>query len=474
MCALLLMMSQISLFANGSNVTKTTEITQHGVTWTFAEPVEAGRFITGDWWVVGPATVVAVSPASGALPTALARDGADIASRYGAAAMRDDRSMRNGSMLSPKPGREQGYDSRLKNYNPSLGVVFPCKLTAGDSLVSSISNTTMPVPVLLSDIMWKSEKNAPLALRAVAVLTCVKTPPPSDAFRPPYCGHNPDSESVFLRTADIRWDRLPRLASPSAELVPSWAQYERYFERPWLDHVTTWFFQHLGPSENQANYGREFSRVGSVASLMLMLDAPREQREKLMHCFLQFGIDLNGLAHAGRNWPADGGHWNGRKWPILFASLMLEKLPPRPSAGVIFSEDQQTYHGSGWCGQAALFRMVNHTGVRSPYEEKNPSEWNDSDKLSERYRIVVSGGWPGTALAALHMRAKATWNHDAFFDYCDRWMSKADPYSKSGCTRKRPAQEGRGLDPFVDAMWAAHRDTVPCPDVCKPDISSAK
>src|SRR5690606_17495371 len=31
--------------------TTTTEITHYGVTWTFAEPVEFGQFITGDYWV---------------------------------------------------------------------------------------------------------------------------------------------------------------------------------------------------------------------------------------------------------------------------------------------------------------------------------------------------------------------------------------------------------------------------------------
>ena len=33
------------------------QVTQYGITWTFDRPVQAGQFVTGDWWVVGPVTV---------------------------------------------------------------------------------------------------------------------------------------------------------------------------------------------------------------------------------------------------------------------------------------------------------------------------------------------------------------------------------------------------------------------------------
>jgi hypothetical protein len=44
-------------------VTTVSSITRDGVTWTFAAPVLAGQFVTGDPWVVGPVTVTAISPA---------------------------------------------------------------------------------------------------------------------------------------------------------------------------------------------------------------------------------------------------------------------------------------------------------------------------------------------------------------------------------------------------------------------------
>jgi hypothetical protein len=430
-----------------------SEISQYGITWKFDKEYPTGQFVTGDWWVVGPVQVVGVEPAPGPAKT---EAHADVKSIYGAQAMVDDARMRNGSMIVLKPGGAQGYDSRLKNFDPKLSITFPLALETNRSLISTISNETLPVPVMHEAMMWSAEKKAALALRAAAILTCLDKEPPADAFRPPYAG----KDKPIFEAKNIRWDRLPSLAPVGK--VPAWEQFERYFQRPWLDHQESWLLQHTGPNENQVNYGREFSRLTSIASLMLMLDVPRERREKLMIGLVQLGIDLHGLASTGRRWSADGGHWNGRKWPILFAGLMLDdsRLKSLPDS-VLFSEDQQMYYGNGAAGQAALYQITFHTGPKQPHEEKTPDQWDAADKKAEGYRIVVSGGLPGTALAAQLMGAKALWNHDAFFDYYDRWMSAEDPYAPQRGSHPRPKQEGKSLDPFVDAMWAAYRGKVP-------------
>jgi hypothetical protein len=59
------------------------------------------------------------------------------------------------------------------------------------------------------------------------------------------------------------------------------------------------------------------------------------------------------------------------------------------------------------------------------------------------------------------MKAKRLWQHDAYFDYCDRWMNSIDPYADQRGKFRRPRDEGGTFDPFVDAMWAAYRSTVP-------------
>jgi hypothetical protein len=432
------------------------QVTQYGITWRFDKPYPVGQFVTGDYWVVGPVKVESVSPVSGPSASTNGEGTGTVKSIYGAVSMQDDNRLRNGSMILTKPDASQGYDSRLKNYKPELSVAFPLALQPDQSLISTISNETFPTPVLLEAMMWKSEKTGASALQSAAVLTCLPTAPPADAFRPPYAG----TQKPIYQAKNIRWDALPKLTPING--VPSWEQYERYFERPWLDHIEAWFFQTTGPYQNQANYGREFSRVGSIASLMLMLDVPRERKQKLLYEFVQFGIDMGGLAKAGRTWSADGGHWNGRKWPILFAGLMLgDQELQKLASTALFSEDQQTYFGHGAAGQKALYQIVFHTFPRPPYEEKDPATWDDGDKRAEGYRTVVSGGWPGTALAVQLMGAKPLWNHDAFFDYNDRWMSAQDDYAAQRGTTPRPKSEGHSHDPFVDAMWAAYRASVP-------------
>ena len=91
--------------------------TQYGIPWTFAKPVPAGRFVTGDWWVVGPVTVDRVTPA----PTA----------------------DRHGSVVNPPAGSTQGYDARIAGFDASLRGTFPLKLVPGESLVSTASVDTI-------------------------------------------------------------------------------------------------------------------------------------------------------------------------------------------------------------------------------------------------------------------------------------------------------------------------------------------
>jgi hypothetical protein len=41
---------------------KSRSITQHGITWTFDKAYETGRFVNGDYWVVGAVVVKHTAP----------------------------------------------------------------------------------------------------------------------------------------------------------------------------------------------------------------------------------------------------------------------------------------------------------------------------------------------------------------------------------------------------------------------------
>ena len=438
-----------------------TSLTQFGITWTFDRPTQYGQFVNGDYWVVGPVTIVSVSPGPGPAP---ANEVNDLGTNnWGDTGLQDNRERRNGSMVVMSPSTTQGYDSRGRTYSGAASISFPYTLGVNRSLVSSISNLVIPSQQMHHALMWTSEKTGRQVMKTAAVLTSLGAAPPADAFRPTYIG----GVKTIYRLSAVRWDRLKNLTLDAAA-IPSWEQFERYLERPWLDHLNgAWQGQWLLPIQNQPAYGREFARIVSIASLMLHLDVPQERKRKLLIGLVQYGIDLRGIVEAGGWWNEGGGHTSGRKWPVLFAGLMLDQPGFSIMPGsALFQEDTQTYYGEGWAGMTALWQMVIHHGVRLPYMHVPPNQWSTYDggwaQTSESYRKCCTiRTWPGQTLAALLMGAKAAWNHNAYFDNVEDWMRQEDLYAAGRGGRARPSEEGSTFDAFVDAMWRTHRAAVP-------------
>ncbi|MDD2797301.1 MAG: hypothetical protein PHV20_01785 [Bacteroidales bacterium] len=451
---LIVAMAYICLSQYAFGASKRSQITQYGITWIFDKPMLAGQYITGDWWVQGPVKVVSVSPTPGSVASDTTRI---TLNHWNDTSLSRDTSMRNGSMIATKPTEKHGYDSRNQLYDAKMSVRFPMVLQPNQTLISTESNVNLPVDNFCKECVEGRDSTVKTVLKSAAVLTCVEQVPSEDAFRPSYVG----GDRREFRLRDIAWRKLPKLALPDS--VPSWSKMERYFDRPWLDHLLTWQQQEIVPNENEPNYGREQARLVSMASLMLMLDVPQKQKEKLTIELIQRGIDLYGIAMVGGFWNEGGGHSSGRKWPILFASIMLNRpeLAKLPESAV-FQEDAQTYYGKGWFGQTALWQMIKHHGERDTYEEKRPDEWAQWDKTSESYRLCcTSSAWVGTALAAYYMNAQELWGHDAFFDYVERWMRVDDPYRDARGIYKRSALEGKAKDPFVTHMWKMYRAKAP-------------
>ena len=492
MAAALMVLGTVTAAETLITSTEATSVTQYGITWTFDKKYAVGQFINGDWWVVGPVSVVHVTPAPGPAP---AEEQTKISkSRYGATATKDDKQMRNGSMIILGRDLEndpygtgfgvQGYDSRGLNYVSKRSVAFPLNLEVNRSLISSCSTDTVDkngeasCPTVFSGMPPRincpeSDKSV---MKTAAVLTCLDQAPPSGTFRPPYAG----KDKPLYQLKDLQWELLSNLKAPRS--TPDWAMMERVFERPWLDHFDMWGYQHCTPAANRPIYGREFARMTSMAGLMLLLDVPREKKQRLLIEYVQLGIDLHGLAICGRTWLSeDGGHWIGRKWPILFASLMLNNNnlrafpglqsrvpvfgritldPTTPAPAWLFCEDTDTYFGKGGDGQTVLGQTTYHSCPRLPFEEKPRKQFNHVEESLNAYRIQNAEAWNGEALAALLMKAKALWNHDAFFDYVDRMMGPTE--AETGCFPKwLPKGCTSTMDNFLQDMWNTYRQTVP-------------
>ncbi len=434
-----------------------TQISQAGITWTFSRAEPVGRFVNGDYYVVGPATIVDIEPP--------ATNGF------------------NGSMLNIQVNIQQsGFDSRIQEdrYNAALRVYPPITLTPGNKLVSSISAATN-----LNCVMRPFDISvSPVA--SVSILTSMAAPQPPDAFRPSYAQ---GSTNIYL-SRNLRRQLLPMLMP--VQNIPPLSEFEGYLEQPWVDSV---FFSFDAQAQYMTSYGREGGYLMSFAGLLLTLNFTPAQKEPLLVYLVQYGIDLYGLVQQGHTgWPAWGGHGTGRKFPIVLAGVMLNQTN-MASVQSQFGEDMQTIwisetppagtYTKSWQTEPQTAVYGGHVGTNGnsvkpgwgPYEQLQPSAWTNT--VGEEYRrCCTSVAWIGEALAARLIPGMQTaWNHPQFFAYADRWMFVPDDpadlatmQSEAGLTLDTDFLQGHSskvlsgggyYEPyvnFVDLMWAAYRN----------------
>ena len=462
--------------AGAAGTTLTDTITQYGIAWHLAEPAQVGQFVNGDYYVVGPVTVDAITPEplyDDQIPAS------EIGPRETEWRTDDQTFVRNGFMLNPPADTDSAYDSAIRNYfRPDLVQHLPVAMQPGDSLVSTISMLMSDeIPKMLANDdspIGRREEGDSSPVRVAAVLTCVEQPLPADTFRPAFV----DVDKEYYRAGDLRRDLLTDLDCPAP--LPSASEFARYLERPW---VNTGWFHFDAPEENMPLYGREQARIVGIAGLMLLCDMPASDKEQLLIRLVQMGIDRWGMLEGGHTgWEAWGGHHSGVKFPIVLAGMLLgDSRMAAPSAtypDVDFQEDEQTGYDTSWTGADVVF--LGHSGIKTstgepprpqwgPYEHLHPSEWDDDNLTSESYRRCCSSfSWVGEALTLRMLHAEESWGHDAWFDYVDRWMTEDDTdavavilaetgedYSASW------ARQGQCWDEFVENMWAEYRDDLP-------------
>lgn len=431
-----------------------TSVSQWGVTWTFDKDYPAGQFVNGDWWVVGPVKIVSISTDLHA-PGFTPRPGED------------------GTMINPPTHSKQGYDNRLNNYDESLNAGLingkpvaadnPLEVPANSSVVSMVSwlyrshTDTEPGCPRFNE----GTKNPRPVTRTAAVLTVLPAEPPKDAFRPPYCGSD---KSIKFTAGQLDKTKLLNLAPVAHTPDPS-AMLTRV-ERPWIDHVHQWLGAMIHPSENMPNYGRDLAQTLSDAILLLQVDFSKlpgqPGKDPLLIAMVQHGIDLAGIADNGGGWPANGGHHLGRKWPILFAGVVLND-PYLQSVGqwkTRFQEDEQTFfvsqaeidatHSDRWKPDKRS------KDGQIPYEKEDIglAEWGivhrenpyaDNKAWTATYRHVNGPVYPGIVLGVRLLGQEQAWNHPPLFAYTDRYVAKEASDTDKGQARS-----------FSWNMWKAY------------------
>ncbi len=427
---------------------------QFAITWTFDTDYPVGQFANRDFWVVGPVKVIGIDP-----PSML------ISGR-----------IKNGSMVNPAPANgNQGYDNTMpfNTYDAALNVALD--RSAGNPLVLAANSS------LVSTISADAAGNLPQLLRAV-VLTVLTSPAAPGSFRPPYCGAD---KTIKFNKSTLNYSLLKSL--PPVAGTPTLASVEDMFAAPWIDHQAGWVARYQHPSLNMPDYGREMYTNIGIGALVLHLNFTNAQKETLLVRYVQLGIDFYGVLTNGGSghWTNDGGQAGGRKWPILFAGMVLNDTALKsigaksgdylyqngygpahnPPDYLHFGEDDQTFYVASLdvsLTNGPTWSPDSRDAVRIPYGTSDIGlpEWGirhadfpeKSNKyLPTEYRAVAGPPFHGTALAALLTPGgKSLWNHNAFFDYADRYMAFTAPGAEF-------AGWWRSISPFTASMWDTYR-----------------
>ncbi len=385
----------------------TFAIEKDGITWHFAESVSFGRYVTGDYWVLDKGDGVKLTKI-----TPMPEDG------------------HHGSMINPEVG-VQAYDDRLYHYDASKGVEFPVVLSAGDSLVSTIS--VMPEHLNSKGVIYPSWYNYQGGLRNAkvknaSVLTVVSEVPKTGSFRPPYVGTDKKTYNI----SDIDNSLLPKFKAPAS--LPDVSYLERGVERPWLMHNRHWTASEMHPVENQHRYFREIGEYLSQVTLVLMTDAATPE---LLYGFLQTGIDHYHTITMGS---ADNATF---EFHAILTGMLLgdeeiarvwvdgrSKTQGRATDKYYFVGDREPTtkssivpEGHSWTGWNVMFAKQDTI----EHEHLHPSEWHKVGTgggiKQENYRHCCDSiPHFGMLLVSRAVKADKYWPSNAVDKYMDRWI----------------------------------------------------
>jgi hypothetical protein len=310
------LLSLISV-CTGMTVSGATSISQFGITWTFDKDYPTGQYANGDYWVVGPITIIGITPAS---------------------VKQAERTV-NGSQLNPAISEVQGYDSAAGDmkYDATKNAARP-----GGSDLSAENPLTISTGSLISTISVEKIQPRP-QVKTAAILTVVASAPEEGSFRPPPVGS--DKTSYWNKT-NLNYSILKSLSPVSG--MPPLSKVEKYFEKPWTEQNPNWTTRTIHPADNQPVYGRDMSHALAEGLLSLHLNYSNAQKETLYIRLVQYGIDVYGSAKAGAVWVGYGGHNQGRKMPLILAGLALNDKNilayGNAAEHFIFQEDHQTWY----------------------------------------------------------------------------------------------------------------------------------
>lgn len=384
-----------------------SSVTQHGVTWTFDRNYTTGQYANGDGWVVGPVSIIGISPA----PTV----------------------GRNGTTVNPALGSKQGYDNRLwaNEYNDTLNVgnKLPTTVAANSSVVSTIS---------------KAATAQYGQIDVYTILTVVDSAPANGSFRPPYIGGG--SRVSQWKVSDLDFSKLNSLSSAALTARPNIETVAGKFSKVWYEQDLNWTGRFLHASYMADNgYGKDMAVATGDAALLLQLDYTIAQKNSLLINIVQYGIDISGILSAGGQWYADGGHNPGRLSPLLIAAFVLNDANLKAMAlgsTLNFQEYQQTFFvtqsdvnrtgQAGTNGDAVYPYVASNIGMPEWGIRHSGDPTKDNNFWLASYRDIGGSILTAPSMAAQAMGVRGAIGWEPMFQYAVRHVEYEQSASYKG------------------------------------------
>ena len=346
------------------------------IVFTFADTETYGQWASGDYWVLGPVTIISTTPAW---------DGTD-----------------HGWQPNPGVNSTHGFTTRKGTYSAGVRPSLPWTITPSVDGDTSVVKT----------ISRAKPSGSYSVIQTAVVLTVVENTPAGNGaqlFRPPYVGTDKPQYAV----ADLQMGLLPGLSSVAS--TPDLATVAGNFGTSLrMDHHSAKprFFR---PADVSIDYNPKNTEKYSEAMLRLMLDdigTPShpydDDDEKALIYFTQFCID-QGYAIMNGYRRADDGHNPHHRVHAAWAAAMLDITVMKTYLETAndFHEDRYLNYGVNaeqvlW-GENSSERnywnyVIYEAGSRS---NKDPYQWIDGgyfNSYGATYQRIVSQSLKGQAL----------------------------------------------------------------------------
>jgi uncharacterized repeat protein (TIGR02059 family) len=418
--------------AGPANVAESVEVA--GVTFTFAAARPVGQYANGDWWVLGPVSITAISPASVIQASGTDGDGLPFTNRrvHGAMLNPGNRVYAPGGLTTNNLTNptNQGFDTL------AVGVSGMTYL-AGQNVDPGATGAPLAVSEgtvmkFVSALTGLPPQNRPVGLDMVP-LTVVSSIPAADAIRP---GISRASKASPCRLSQFNLGVFQNLA-PTAS-APTYAQaldwVDRYLEAAYPDFINNNSAKGIN---NHPEYGRDVGNNLHRAMLCLHLSSfTSEQKRTLLSHMAAIADDLVSRAEEGAIVLGGGG---GNQWKKPVIALCAAALGSNAPASWLtylaedekfrWAEDSQIFRVSGF--DIGLPRFTGDGRPRSAYTYQmlGSAEWGEATSYQpERggsnwnafYRDIVAYSlYPGVLAVELTTGAKALWDHPEFWLYMD-------------------------------------------------------